>query len=202
MRELNGGVDSEDDNEVLSQLENDEDMQASEEGEDLEEMEREGSDFFSGEEDLQDVKVEGDEEEEQFSDEDDSFDEKTGQAKLKPSTALDDSEEELGDEDDEPEYGLEDEYDPEEDEEDNIICNIFQKSKKGDKKKKKTEKSIFASYDEFAHLLEGDQNIGEGKKKHKFGGGPKVAQHKRGKRDFKSRSGPQKGKSGPNKRRK
>ena len=50
--------------------------------------------------------------------------------------------------------------------------DIFKEnSKKGRKDKKKESKSIFADYDEFAHLLEGDLYDGDSKskKKHKFG---------------------------------
>ncbi|TNV85590.1 hypothetical protein FGO68_gene17657 [Halteria grandinella] len=193
MRELNGGEGSDSDD--LSALEDDDELNqdSEEEGDDEDMEDDDGDDFFDGEEDLQEVNVKGsDEDGEEFDDEEDSFDEKTGQGKAKQ--VLEDSEEEMGgdeDEEDEIDYGMED--DEEEDEEDNIFTKS--NSKKGGKdSKKKKESSIFASYEEFAHLLEGDSPDGGEKKKPKFGG-PKVGFNKSShvKRDFKKRGSGQKG---------
>lgn len=137
--------------------------------------------------------MQGSDSEEDFGDED-SFDEETGQSKVKTA----DSEEEFGSDeegDEEPEYGMEDDEEEEED-------TIFSKSKKGNKAdKKKKETSIFADYEEFAHLLEGDTPDSGDKKKPKFGG-PKAGftkTHSKVKRDFKRGAGPTK-KGGPGKR--
>jgi hypothetical protein len=197
MRELNGGEsDGDSDDEVLSALEDDDELNQDSEDDDDEEMEEDDEgDFFEGEDDLQDVNLKGSADEEEFDDEDDdedSFDEKTGQAKKgkggKPS--FDESEEEMGSEDEGDDYGMEVEDDEEEDDGDNIFSKSNKKGGKDNKKKKET--SIFASYEEFAHLLEGDTLEGD-KKKPKFGG-PKIGfnkSHSQVKRDFKKRgSGP------------
>lgn len=100
----------------------------------------------------------------------------------------------MGDDDDgsDQEYGMEgedEEYGAEEDE------SIFKSSKKSSKKQgKKQQKSIFADYDEFAHLLESDLYDGTLKKQKGSGsapsfggkrskrGGPKGSGHQQGKR--------------------
>jgi hypothetical protein len=118
------------------------------EGED-EDMDEEGSgegDFFDGEE-LSEVDI-GDEDENQGEDE----------------------EEEMGeDEEAEEEYGMEDddedEYGEEMDEDNEDVFNKSSKKEKDDKKKK-PKATIFADYDEFAHLLEGDLNEEDKSKKH------------------------------------
>lgn len=128
----------EDDDEDLE----DEDGIDDEDMEDEDKEDDEGDDFFDGEDGLQEVKV-GDE----------------------------DSEMEMDDDEDEVQEYV-DEDDDEEEEDD-----IFEKKGgKGAKskdnsnngKKKKESKSIFADYDEFAHLLEGDMYDGsQGGKKSK-----------------------------------
>ncbi len=138
------------DDEVLSGLSDEEidedgedDMDEEDMEDDLEEDDE--GDFFDGEDGLQEVKV-GEEDEE-------------------------DSEMEMGGDDDEDEDEVQEYVDEEEDEEDDDIFD--KKGNKGAKskdngKKKKEQKSIFADYDEFAHLLEGDMyDGGQGGKKSK-----------------------------------
>lgn len=137
------------DDEVLSGLsdediddEDGEDDMNDDDGEDMEddldEEDEDEGDFFDGEDGLQEVKV-GEEDE-------------------------DDSEMEMGaDDDDEDDEEVQEYIDEEEDEEDDDIFD--KKGNKGAKskdngKKKKEQKSIFADYDEFAHLLEGDMYDG------------------------------------------
>ena len=138
------GLDEEDDD-VLSDLENEDD---DEDMEDEDEEDDDEGDFFDGENDLQEVKV-GSEEE-------------------------DDSEMEMGGADDEEiddEGG--DEYGGEQDEDDEEEDDIFDKKGKSSKsnKKKKEKKSIFADYDEFAHLLEGNlYEQGDSKKQKEYAG--------------------------------
>jgi hypothetical protein len=129
MKKMNAGADAleDEDDEVLSELD-------------------EGSDFFDGEEDLQDVNLEEEAEEEE----------------QEMNVSGDEEDEEI----EEIEYGEED--DEEEDDGD-----IFQKPS-GKKKEKAPKKSIFADYEEFAHLLEGDLYDGDKKKAKKHETGPRV----------------------------
>lgn len=144
---LSGLSDEDIDEEGEDDMDDDEDME-----EDMEDLDDDEGDFFDGEDGLQEVKV-GSEDEE-----DDSEME---------MNAGDDDE----DDDEVQEYVDEEEDDEEED-------DIFdKKGGKGAKskdnnmggKKKKEKKSIFADYDEFAHLLEGDMYDGaQGKKSKDF----------------------------------
>lgn len=131
MKKMNAGADAleDEDEDVLSELE-------------------EGSDFFDGEEDLQDVNV------------DDAEDEEEEEQEMNVSGEDDDEEIE------EIEYGGEDDDEEEDD-------DIFQKPS-GKKKEKAPKKSIFADYEEFAHLLEGDLYDGDKKKKGKHDTGPRI----------------------------
>lgn len=82
-------------------------------------------------------------------------------------------------EDEEPmEYG-------EEDEEEDDIFEKETSNKKSKKQNKKKKESIFADYDEFAHLLEGDLYEPDNAKKHKHSSGPRTGAH----HDFKRRGG-------------
>lgn len=140
MKKMNAGADAleDEDEDVLSELD-----------------EEEGSDFFDGEEDLQDVNVneaDDDEEEEQ------------------EMNVSGDDDEEI----EEIEYGGEDD-----DEEEEADDDIFQKPSGAKKKEKAPKKSIFADYEEFAHLLEGDLYDGEKKRGRKHEAGPRVGKRPR-----------------------
>ncbi len=134
MKKMNAGVDALDDEDELSDLED-----LDEEGEDQ-------SDFFDGEDDLQEVNMDDEQEE-------DSEDQM--------NVSGDDEIQEI-----DGGYGEEDDEEEEED--------IFTKPSKGGKKEKPPKKSIFADYDEFAHLLEGDLYDGTKKSHHKHETGPRV----------------------------
>jgi hypothetical protein len=116
----------------------------------------EEDDFFGEEEGLEDVQIGDGEDEEIEMDEEMEVE----------------SAEEYGqeDNDEEDEYG---------DEEEDIFEKKGGKSSKKDNKKKKESKSIFADYDDFAHLLEGDMYEQEGKKK-KYEAGPKTGKRQVG----------------------
>jgi len=117
---------------------------------DLEGLDEEGedqSDFFDGEDDLQEVNMDDEQEE-------DSEDQM--------NVSGDDEIQEI-----DGGYGEEDDDVEEED-------DIFTKPSKGGKKEKPPKKSIFADYDEFAHLLEGDLYDGTKKSHHKHETGPRV----------------------------
>ena len=81
-----------------------------------------------------------------------------------------DDEEELDEDEDEDEYGMEDDYGEEDEEEE----EESQSHKKGGKPK---QKSIYADYEEFAHLLEDGLYDGEENKSKKFL--PRIAGTKR-----------------------
>jgi hypothetical protein len=156
MKKMNAGVDAleDEDDEVLSQLEDQEKEDEDEEAEDED-------DFFGGEGDmLEEVDVEG-----EGAEEGEDSEQEMGSEEIQELEADDDdNEEEDGD------YGMEDD---EEEEEDNVFSK---KPSKGSKKDKPKKQSIFADYEEFAHLLEGDmyeggaENGSKASKKHKFGG--------------------------------